>query len=62
MLMKLTMEKTLIDAEVSFRMLILRCVRWYSNVSDYNKDESEPREHDGDLPPRSYRGNRHPSW
>jgi hypothetical protein len=27
MLMKLAIEKTLMDAEVSFRMLILRCVR-----------------------------------
>lgn len=27
------MEKTLIEVEVSLRMLILRCVMWYTNVS-----------------------------
>lgn len=32
-LMKLAMEKTLIEAEVSLRMFILRCVRWYSTVN-----------------------------
>lgn len=26
------MEKTLIEVEVSLRMLILRCVMWYTNV------------------------------
>lgn len=35
MLIKLAIEKTLIDAEVSFRMLILRWVRWYSTVKVY---------------------------
>ena len=31
--MKLAIEKTLIEAEVSFRMFILRCVRWYNTVN-----------------------------
>lgn len=33
MLTKLAMEKTLMDMEVSLRMLILRWVRWYRTVN-----------------------------
>lgn len=35
MLMKLAIEKTLTDVEVSLRMLILLLVRWYSTVRVY---------------------------
>jgi len=33
MLMKLAILKTDIEAEVSLRIFVLRCVRWYSTVN-----------------------------
>lgn len=47
--MKLAMEKTPIDAEVSFLMFMLRWVRWYSTVKVYDSVSGQSLEQSKDI-------------